>query len=287
MITVVRKYFTFVLACSILFFSCGKKGKEEAKGEPVAKVYDKYLYQNDLTAVLPSDLKGNDSVSFVKDYIQNWILRQLWLNKAENNLDDELKDVEKQLEDYRVSLITYVYEKELINQKLDTIVNETEIAEYYTNHPQNFLLKDNIIKVVYVKVGKNAPKIDKLKEWYKNDDEKVKQQLSEYCFQFAENFYLNENSWLLFDDLLKEIPIRTYDQEQFLQNNRLIELQDSLSLYFVNIKGFKIKESISPLSFEKENIKNIILNKRKLTLINSLKKDLYTNAQNNKEIEIY
>lgn len=271
----------------VLFFSCGKKDKEHNNDKALAKVFDKILYHSDLSFVLPTNLKGKDSATFVNDYIRNWVMQQIWLNKAENNLDEELKDVEKQLEDYRVSLITFAYERELINQKLDTIVSETEVNQYYTNHPENFLLKDNIIKVVYIKVLKNAPKINKLKEWYKVDDEKSRELLSEYCFQFAENFYLNDNSWLLFDDLLKEIPIKTYDQEQFLQNNRLIELQDSLSLYFVNIKGFKIKESVSPLSFEKENIKNIILNKRKLILINSLKKDLYINAQNNKEIEIY
>ena len=91
----------------------------------------------------------------------------------------------------------------------------------------------------------------------------------------------------LFDDLLKEIPIKTYNKEQFLQNNRLVEVQDSAYIYFVNIKGFKIKDSVSPLSFEKDNIKNIILNKRKLELIDSMNKDIYDNALKNKNFEIY
>jgi hypothetical protein len=91
----------------------------------------------------------------------------------------------------------------------------------------------------------------------------------------------------LFDDLLKEIPIQTYNKELFLQNNRFVEVSDSLNYYFLNIKDFKIRNSISPLSFEKENIKNIILNKRKLLLINSMKQDVYNDALNNNKIEIY
>ena len=116
---------------------------------------------------------------------------------------------------------------------------------------------------------------------------KDREQLASYCHQFASNFYLDDSSWLLFDDLLKEIPIQTYNKELFLQNNRFVEVSDSLSNYFVNIKGFKIKNSLSPLAFEKDNIKNIILNKRKLLLITKMKEDVYNDAANTNKIEIY
>ena len=209
------------------------------------------------------------------------------IQKAESNLADEQKNVEKQLRDYRNSLITYTYEKELVKQKLDTIVADSDIEEYYNNNQPDFELKDNIIKVIYVKVDKKAPGIDKLKKWYKSDNAKDREQLASYCHQFAANFYLDDNSWLLFDDLLKEIPIQTYNKELFLQNNRFVEVSDSLNSYFVNIKGFKTRNSLSPIEFEKENIKNIILNKRKLQLINKMKEDVYNEAANNKKIEIY
>ena len=116
---------------------------------------------------------------------------------------------------------------------------------------------------------------------------KDREQLSSYCHQFAINFYLDDSSWLLFDDLLKEIPIQTYNKELFLQNNRFVEVSDSLNDYFVNIKGFKIRNSLSPLAFEKENIKNLILNKRKLELITKMKEEVYNDAVNSKKIEIY
>ncbi|HOS48778.1 MAG TPA: hypothetical protein PLG57_09090, partial [Bacteroidia bacterium] len=82
-------------------------------------------------------------------------------------------------------------------------------------------------------------------------------------------------------------PIETYDKEQFLKNNRYIEIPDSNAVYFVNIKGFKIKESQSPLSFEKENIRNLIINKRKLDLINEMQKAAYENALKDNEVEIW
>lgn len=246
-----------------------------------------YLYQDDIGNIVPRGTSAKDSIELVKKFIDNWVRETLVIRKAEDNLDESQKNVEKQLEAYRNSLITYTYEKELVKQKLDTTVTNDEIEQYYNTNKSNFELRDNIIKVIYVKVNKKAPGINKLEKWYKSGNEKDKQQLGEYCHQFAENFYLDENSWLLFDDLLKEIPIQTYNKELFLKNNRLVEVNDSLYNYYLNIKGFKIRNSISPLSFERENIKNIILNKRKLQLITKMKEDIYNDALNGQNIEIY
>jgi hypothetical protein len=274
-------FFIFLLA------SCSNNPGKEQNRVAVAKANNEFLYEDEIKNIVSPGTPAKDSLELLKKFIDNWIRESLVIQKAESNLTDQQKDVEKQLQDYRKSLITYTYEKELVKQKLDTIVTNEEIEQYYNNNQSDFELKDNIIKVIYVKVSKKAPGIDKLKKWYKSDNMKDREQLSGYCHQFAENFYLDDNSWLLFDDLLKEIPIQTYNKELFLQNNRFVEVADSLHNYFLNIKGFKIKNSISPLSFEKDNIKNIILNKRKLELITKMKQDVYNDAANEKKIEIF
>jgi hypothetical protein len=276
-----------LLLTAALFTQCKyfKKSKNK-QGTELARVYDTYLYLEEVLDKMPQKLHGKDSVAFVHNYAETWTKQQAVLMHAEKNLDDDQKDVENELESYRNALITYAFEKALVNQRLDTAVSNSEIEAYYNKNPQNFELKDNIIKVIYIKVKKNAPKINKLKEWYKSEKPNDRKALEEYCHQFAENYFLEEGAWLLFDDLLKEIPIETYDKEQYLKNNRFIELTDSNNLYFVNIKGFKIKDSVSPLSFERDNIRNIILNKRKLTLIEAMKIDVYNEALNKSEIEI-
>lgn len=260
-----------------------KKRKSEG-GTQLARVYDKYLYLEDVIDEMPSNI--TDTAEYLQTYAENWTNQQVVLRHAENNLTAEQVDLERELESYKNSLIIYAFEKELVNQKLDTVVSKAEIEAYYADNSKNFELKDNIIKVAYIKVKKNAPKLNKLKEWYKSDSEGDKKLLQDYCNQFAENYFLDEESWLLFDDLLKEIPIQTYDKEQYLKNNRFIELTDSTNLYFVNIKGFKIKDSVSPISFEYDNIRSIILNKRKLTIIETMKRDVMNEALNSKEIEI-
>lgn len=269
-----------IASCS--FFKHKDSGKT-----PVAKAFDNILYQSDIKDLVPKGSSKNDSIKIVKSYIDSWIKKELVLSKANQNLGDEAKDVEKQLEDYKNSLIIYAYEKELVRQKIDTIVKDAEIEKYYNEHIGNFELKDNIIKVLYLKLAKNSPKLFNVRQWYKSTKPNDRKLLEDYCHQYAVNYYLDDNSWLLFDDLLKEIPIRTYDKEQFLKNNRFIEVEDSTNLYLVNISGFMIKESTSPLSFEKDNIKSIIVNKRKLMLIEGMEKKVYDEALKNNDFKIY
>lgn len=270
-----------------LLFACGSTAEKDQNRVAIARANNEYLYQDDIMDIVPVGTPAKDSAELMRKYIDNWVRESLVTQKAESNLGDEQKNVDKQLRDYRNSLITYTYEKELVKQKLDTVVTDAEIEEYYNNNKADFELKDNIIKVVYVKVDKKAPGLDKLKRMYKSDLANDRELLASYCHQFASNFYLDDSSWLLFDDLLKEIPIQTYNKELFLQNNRFVEVSDSLNHYFVNIKGFQIRNSLSPLGFEKENIKNIILNKRKLELITKMIEDIYNDAANNNKIEIY
>ena len=270
-----------------MFSGCNFSPSKDVTKVTIARAGNNYLYADEIKNIVPQNTVVKDSIELIKKYIDNWAHESLVIQKAENNLTEEQKNVTKQLQDYRNSLITYAYEKELVKQKLDTIVDIQEIEKYYTANQKDFQLKDNIIKVIYVKVNKKAPNITKLKQLYKSDNPKDRELLESYCHQFALNSYLDDNSWLLFDDLLKEIPIQTYNKELFLQNNRYVEVSDSINSYFLNIKGFKIRNSTSPLSFEKENIKNIIINKRKIQLISKMKEDVYNEAANNNKIEIY
>jgi len=275
-----------IQAVFILSFTECKQAKNKS-GKIIAKAYNANLYLDDLLSVLPNNLKGEDSLTFTKNFIDSWVKKQVLLHHAENNITIDSKEIENKLEEYKSSLITYAYERELISQKLDTNITDQEIEDYYTKNKDDFELKENIVKVVYVKVNSNSPKIKNVTEWYKLKGPKDREQLEIFCYQFAENYYLDDNSWLLFNDLLKEIPIKTYNQEQFLQNNRYIEMRDSSFSYFINILGFKIKDGVSPLSFEKQNIKNILLNKRKMELIDRMQDDIFKQAQQNKDFEIY
>ncbi len=281
------KLFPFFFLLILSASSCTFFGKKDPNVEDiVAKAYDRVLMREELAGLIPLGTSVEDSSKIADHFIQSWLSNQVVLVKAESNLKDDTVfiEIDKKMQDYRSSLIRFAYEKELVNQKLDTLVSNVEIESFYNNNKSNFELKDNIIQVNYLKLLKKSPKLGRVKDWFKSSKEKDRKELEEYCFQFAENYFLDDNTWLIFDDLLKEIPIKTYDKEQFLKNNRYIEIADSNYIYLVNIKGFKIKNSSSPLIFERDNIINIILNKRKLLLIEEMEKSAYKEALEKNEI---
>ncbi len=142
------------------------------------------------------------------------------------------------------------------------------------------------MKINFLKVPINAPKTKKIKKLFLSDKEKDWTELKEYAHQYAEKFYFDEDEWIQLNDLRKEVPISIVSADFFKQNNHIIT-EDSLALYFILFKDYRLKGSVSPLSFERDNIKNIILNKRKLNLLKKVKLELYQQALLNKEIQIF
>jgi hypothetical protein len=275
----------FLILLCFLGTSCSFFDK--GKGKRLARVGNDYLYESDVKQVVPGGYSGADSLEVIQTYINQWIKEKLAVQEALDNIKDMPEDLDDQVENYKNSLILYQYQKELIDSKLDTNISNKEIEDYYAKNKANFELKNNIIKVVYVKVDKKSKDLEKVRKWIKSPEGSDRKNLEEWCLAGAINYYLDDNSWLIFDDLLKEIPIKTYDQEDFLENNRFVEIQDSTGLYLVNIKGFKTKDDISPISVEKENIINILLNIRKLAIVKNMEEKQFKEASDNGKFELY
>lgn len=276
----------FLLAACSLF-------KKDKTADALAVAYDKYLYRSELAGIIPAGTPANDSIEIARQFIDNWIRRQVILQQAENNLSPGQKDFNKQLEIYRNSLIVYEYESELILQKLDTVVNDQEMQQFYNDNQANFQLRENIVKVSYIKVPKaseNTAPVKKAKSLLDSDraaNEDKLEELAELCQTSKLACRLDDGNWLLFNDLLRELPLDIFDQENFLRNRKYFETSDSLFFYMVRFIDYKIKESVSPLSFEMENIRSMILNKRKLELINRMQEEVFQKALKNKEFEIF
>lgn len=273
---------------SMLLFSCNLiPGKENEQGKAIARVYDKYLYQEDLKGVIPAGASANDSTELTVAYINNWIRQELLLKQAEDNLDEANSDFSKQIEQYRNSLVIYAYESELVKQKLDTVVLMSEIEEYYKNNQNNFKLRENIVLASYVIAGKDSPIANKLKILLQSNREDDKEKLQQLCQENGLNFSIDDGTWMSFADVTRKIPLTVDDQEEFLRKNKYYEVKDSTMIYYVAISSFKTKESISPLNFEIENIRTILLNKRKAELLARMEDDLISNAVKRSTYEIY
>ena len=143
------------ILCLLLLAGCDYFEKN-SKEVVVAECYGKYLYESDLKGLVPEHTPILDSIQRVNAFIDSWVRKQVLLHQAENNLDKEALDLDKQMEEYRNSLIVYAYESQLINQKLDTVVSEDEIAAYYEQNKEDFQLRNTMVRVAYLIIDENT-----------------------------------------------------------------------------------------------------------------------------------
>ena len=278
----------YIFLVSVLLTSCQFLQKTfSSKEKPVARVFSEYLYPSDLEGIVPKGTSSADSILLVQSYIENWIRQTVILKQATENVDLDQDALEKQLETYRQSLIIYSYEQQLIAQNLDTTVSNAQIKKYYEENKDNFELKKSIIKATYAKIPKNAHRIEMAVRWFNSSKPKDRNELETYCMQFSSNYSLTDTSWLYLDELSAIIPLDRFSESSILQKNNYINFSDKDFVYLVKVKDFMYKEDLSPLEFEIDNIKNIIINKRKIELISKMENQVYQDARDGEDIEWY
>lgn len=280
------KIYFFVIISLFIIVSCDISEYSRKDKKPVVRIFDNYLFQSDLSRIVPAGLSPEDSQAVANDYIDKWIKKRLILKKADMNLTDEEKDIEQQIDDYRASLLIYKYQQKLLDQKLDTNVNNKDIEDYYNIHSEEFSLKENIVKLAYIKVPRNAPDHWRVKYWYKSNNEDDISKLEDYCFQYANKFYFKDD-WIFFNKILQKLPVRIDNQEQYLRYNKYLESYDSLYYYFVDFKEYKLSNDTTPIDLVKEDIRNILLNKRKIQFIKDMENEIYRDALNKQKIEFF
>jgi len=281
-----RSYFLINIVLLLLLASCSKN-KQADSNPAVAKVYDTYLYLSDLEGIVPTQISKDDSIIIVRNYINNWIKKQLMLRKAEINLSNENRNIQKEIDDYKSSLLIFRYKQELIRQKIDTVVTDNEVQSYYNQFSGNFILNQNILKATIIKISNQLTDLQKLKQWLRSDDSETQLKLDEYCYQYATKYHSFNDDWINFNDLLKEVPLDPTNEDQILKYQKFIETNDSLFYYLVRINDYALKSTVQPIDYAELKIKSIILNKRKFTFLEEIENNIYNDALDRNEFVIY
>lgn len=277
-----------VLALLVVFITgCSQLFNGNHNDKIIAVVGNKKLTYSELKMAVPADMKEIDSISFAQNYIEKWVRNQLLLEKAELNMDRETQQsIDIMIENYRTSLFLFKYQQMLIQEKLDTIVTEAQIEEYYKKHAGNFRLDSNVVKAIFVQIPKSLHDGYQVSNWIKKQTEENMISLEDYCYQNARNFYMGEE-WQYFNAILEYIPRNVSNQEQFLKYNRYLEASDSLYRYYLAITDYKLKSDTTPLLFVKPQINDILINHRKVKLIKDLEINIYNDAVNQQKFTIY
>jgi hypothetical protein len=268
--------------------ACSPSNEKADKQQIVASVEDKILYKTDLEGLVNKAASSHDSIGVINNYINAWIKKQALLTKAQKEVNLDEAEIERKIADYRYDLTIYAFQKQYIEQHLDTVVSESEIKAYYHENVANFELKQNIVQAVLVSLPPKSAQADKIKKLIKQVNKQSRDELKSLCFRYANFYTFTDSTWVDFDELVKNTPFREMpNKTQFLKQNKFTESTDEKGIYLLEIENYKVASQTSPLPFVIDQIKNIILNNRKVKLIHALEQQVYEQAHADKKIKIF
>jgi len=265
---------------------CNLIEKPTEEGTRIARVYDTHLYLEDVLPQIPEGLAEKDSLLLLQNIIYKWGREQLLIKKAEFNLQEEVSDIDELVENYRNDLLKFAYQQEYVDNHLDTLISQEEMNTYYLENAQNFELKENILKARYYLFPTDMDDLNKTKRWFLGNSKSYQNKFEDAVFNYALISIEDDTSWIPFEELVKVIPLKTYNQQEFLARNKKVTLKDSLGLYCLEIQEYKIKDDVSPLPYVRETLRNVILNQRKLDLIKKMEEEIFNAAYEKKDFEI-
>lgn len=278
----------FFVILSVLAVSGCSSGRSREKRVPVAETGKVVLYYDQIPAQIRESVTSGDSASVIQNYINSWARKELMFQKAEQNLSDELKNqIENQLNETRISLIVYEYQRQMLLERMDTIITESELENYFKENEKRFVLTSNIVKALFIKVPVEAPNLYKIRSLSRSNSQKDFQELESLCYQFAEKFDDFDEKWVTMDRLSLELNSDISDQETFLKRNKYFETSDSSSVYFITISDYRLRGDISPFEYVRDDVKRIIWNNRRIAFIRSLENGIYDEALKGNSLKIY
>lgn len=278
--------YTLILIMIVMAACSWPGGKSDPEDPVVAIAYENKLYLSDVKDIVPVNINGQDSALFVQNYINKWLQQQILFHNARQKLAPNEQDFTRQLEEYRNSLLLYSYEKKLIHENLDTLVDFNEIEAYYRLNRSQFELKGNIVKFDFVKIPANSKRLKDFRLLLKPGSFADSTKLLDYCQNYSTDYWLTRE-WVFLQDLLDLMPVEPDNEENFLRRTTFLEVKEDEFIYLLRLNDFKTMDSIPPLEFEKENIRNIIINSRKLDLLEQLRQEDIDEAIRNKHAVIF
>ena len=253
----------------------------------VARVGEHRLMRSELAAYIPAGVSSEDSLALAQSYIKSWAEELIFLDMAEKHLSDEEKDVTKDLEDYRRTLLKYRYEERYINDRLDTLISDEEVRNYYREHMDKFLVERPLLKARYMIIPADSRSLKTIKELMSSDDAMDAIAADSLAFTAALRYVDSSDAWM--DAILLARDLGT-DEVSMMSalRNRTIEFKgDDGLLRVAYVVDMVQKGSPAPLDYCEERIKDILLSARKHELVGGLERDLLNDALAKGKFVIY
>lgn len=253
--------------------------------EVVAKVGKEKLYLSQLRQYIPDDVTPEDSTNLAMQYITNWATDLLFLKVADDQLSKAEKDVTKELEDYRRSILKYRYEQSYVNERLDTLITDAQIESYFKDNQNLFILERPLLKVRFLDIMDDSPNKEMILRKMSSSDIDEIAEADSLAYSSALRYFDRSDEWTDAAVLAREFGTDYGTMMSMLKDSFIKMEQDGRlrAAYVLDVR----KSGPAPLEYTRMRIRDIILSARKHELLTSLEQDLLKDALGKKQFVIY
>ena len=284
------KRILIALTAALLLTSCKSFSEATAelfRGEVVARAGEHKLHRSELEKFIPAGVSPEDSANLAARYINAWAEDLLMVDMAEAQLSSAEKDVSKELEQYRRSLLKYRYEQLYINQRLDTLVTDAEIEQYYADNAKKFTLERPVIKARLLIIPADSRQLKTIRKYMSSEDDTEVTEAEQLAFTAAIKYADMSDTWMDAITLGQELGVDYKALLAAIKNNFAELKDDAGNLHIAFITDMVADGKTAPLDYCRERIRDLILSARRHNLQLSLEQSLLEDARNNNTFVIY
>ena len=271
-----RRFTVFVCLLLIVCAACHRKS------DPVvAQVYQYKLYASEVRQGMPVGLSQEDSLSLVRDFIDTWVKEKLVLHEAEKNLSPWEKNFDKEMMDYRNSLlVNRYYDKLWCNDTASNAVTDREISDFVRSFDSRYTVDKEIVRVNYVKLPANSTLLDPVKSLL-FDERKREEEKEALVAMLGDTieYLLDDDAWLYLDDLQNEVAFEIDAQKVAGKGEKArIEQVVGDQKVLLVILDYRSQRSVNETKEERAAAGMLLSNQRKTQFINQYVQELYDKA---------
>lgn len=268
-----------VVSCDLVNF--------RSNSERLAKIGDNVLYKSDVYPLLPEGISPEDSISMVQQYIESWAMDYLMFRKAEEQLSKNEKDINQEVKDFKMSLLSFRFEKLYMENRIDTLVQDKEMLEYYNSHLQNFVYPNSIVKARVITISQNSPYYDNIKGSLGSEDGEDVDFLKDLCSSYAEKYEDFSMNWVDMASVAKALDMDLESCENIFAKSKSHIKNGNGKDVMAYIIDRVPPETPSPYEFNQLRIREAIISKRKQEILSNLERDLLKEGLEKKILKIY
>jgi hypothetical protein len=269
-----------LLSIGFFLISCDTNNNTLDNPDILASAYGQELHISELTDHLKHAETASDSQFIISRHIDGWLMDKIMYKQATQKIKGN-KALSTKIDAYKRSLYIYELENQILAEELDPEISAAEIDTFYAKYSNDFILKEDISRLLYVKIPKSLDN-DTFSTYWKTEDLPA---IKKYLSGVNTLVLIDDKQWHPHSTIRSILPEELIRKIDF-KKEESYSLDVATTKYYVKILETIPANENAPVSYVEDDIKNRIMHERSKNILRNKRQEFFKQSINNKNISI-